>query len=128
MIDTALLGRAYAGDGFATTRVATLHVRSGRVVGCDPLTQPDRTAFVVDVPAGECPVALVVGGTGELEAALLIFTDAVPVRWASATIADDVDASWYAVDTGLAAFVDAGAAARWAAEIASYGDEVPDWV
>lgn len=119
MID-AVLQRAFDGPGFPRRHVADLRVRSGRILGCDPLTQPDGPPFVVEVPAGDHPVVLLNGSDG----AVVVFGRERPVRWELALVPGQDAATLapghifgYMVDTGVGAFVDAEGARLWEAEL-----------
>lgn len=94
-----------------------LHVMSGRVVACDPLTTPDMPPFARNIPTGSFPVTLSVAsfedGDRRVAAALLRLSEREAVRWELALHPDE-DVSdleegevfGYPVDSGIGCFMD----------------------
>ncbi|MFC7248114.1 DUF4241 domain-containing protein [Catellatospora aurea] len=118
VIDIAVLGRAFAGDGCSQEQVGTLRVRSGAVVAADPV-HARRPAFTVEIPNGDHPVV----GVDDMAAVILIVADGHPTRWELALLpGQDVselaaNATYgYPVDSGFGSFVDAEGALLWAEE------------
>ncbi|WP_343951021.1 DUF4241 domain-containing protein [Nonomuraea longicatena] len=100
----------------------TLRVPTGELVACDPYTVSDAKPFAVRVPPGHYPVMLTVVGEGapaqgRVAAAWLVIDDAPVISWELATrpgedvrTLPDGEAFCFAVDTGMACFVDRAAA------------------
>lgn len=111
----SLLRQVRAGEsGLVVQPVGPLHVSTGRLVCCDPLTGLDSSALIErQVPIGQFPFEVWqadLGGWGMRPAfAVLRVAEAVPVRWE--------EAGSFSVDTGLACIGDA-----WTIERAAVAD------
>lgn len=101
--------------------VGELLVTTGRVVACDPLTEPEREPFTRVVPAGRHSVVLSVAhfedGDQRVAAAMVRFGDERPARWEMALLAeqelaelDEGEVFGYGVDSGTGCFMDEEAA------------------
>lgn len=98
-----------------------LTLASGRVVACDPLSEPDAGPFARGVPAGTFPVTLSVAhfedGDRRVAGALVRFSGGAPASWELALRPDenpsDLDEGeifGYPVDSGTGCFTDEGTA------------------
>ena len=84
-------------------RIATLHVPTGQMLACDPLTQVGRVPPLARrAPIGDHAVDICVVD-GRVAAARVVFADREPVTW---ELAEDNE---YLVDTGLGCFMDVAA-------------------
>jgi hypothetical protein len=110
--------------GKATLRLrgaGELVVTSGRVVACDPLTDPEAGPFARAVPPGRHPVVLSVAhfedGDQRVAAAVVRFADARAARWELALLPGqdagelgEGEVFGYGVDSGTGCFMDEEAA------------------
>lgn len=90
-----------------------LHLPTGRVAACDPIAAL-RAPFALQVPPGDYVVELTIGRFPEGERvalATLWFSRGEPVRWEQA--AHPSERSTHIVDSGISAFMDAGAVEHW---------------
>jgi hypothetical protein len=120
-LEPADLWRATSTDG-ATSRsgrrpvtirhrsLATVDLRSGRLVACDPaVSAGDARPFTRATPAGRFPVELRIAeyedGDQRVASALVRFTDREPSAWEVA-LPEGLDDDWYAysVDSGNGCF------------------------
>lgn len=92
---------------------------TGKVVACDPLVNPEKRPFVVQVPLGRYPVIVSVAmfpsdSDQRVAYAMLKLSEQTPVRWEMATcegqditqLAED-EIFCYPVDAGTGCFMDA---------------------
>ena len=107
---------------FTPYQVGELHLTSGKLVACDPLTLADSEPFKVNLIPGHYPVILSVAhiqrnNDQRLAYAILRFSEQTPVRWELATKpGEDIsflkegEVFGYGVDSGTGCFMDADAA------------------
>jgi hypothetical protein len=108
----------------------SLRVTSGKIVACDPMVQPDRQAFVRQVPSpGTFPVDVLHDDSHALAVLWLrerALCAAADLHWEAALLADEAvdelkedEFFGYPVDAGLGCFMDADAASAMAERDAS---------
>lgn len=99
-------------------RIADLHIRSGRLVACDPFDAPETEPFEVDIPSGRYPVYIVTADlrdTVSIAFLMVEFSDQPATRWELAHLLGDEHEKqpWndpahagFHVESGVAALVD----------------------
>ena len=107
---------------FTPYQVGELHLTSGKLVACDPLTLADSEPFKVNLIPGHYPVILSVAhiqknNEQRVAYAMLCLSEQTPVRWEMATRPGEDLSSLkkgeffgYGVDSGTGCFMDADAA------------------
>ncbi|SEH00836.1 Protein of unknown function [Nonomuraea solani] len=112
---------ASPGARLESRQAGTLRVPTGELVACDPYTVSDAKPFTMRVPPGRYPMMLTVVGEGDpaqgrVAAAWLVIDAAPVISWELATrpgedvrTLPDGEAFYFAVDAGMACFVDRAA-------------------
>ena len=93
--------------------LGTLSIRSGALVACDPLSEPDRAPLELRVPPGDHAVDLCVS-EGVIACARLTLAPGEVASWELAVVAgqrpstlEDGEVFGYPVDSGVGCFMDA---------------------
>ena len=99
-------------------RIADLHIRSGRLVACDPFDAPETEPFDTEIPLGRYPVFIVTADlrdTGSIAYLMVELSDQPAMRWELAHLFGDEHEKqpWndpahagFHVESGVAALVD----------------------
>jgi hypothetical protein len=113
-------------DTFKIADLGSLRVRSGRVIACDPIEAEHRKPFAALFPTGEFPVQLAVlmnWKEGDVACSRVVFSDQPVHHWAFALVPGEADQDLtskrvpcFAVDAGLAVFMDKDATKEFSIE------------